>query len=192
MLRKRLGIKAPTRSSTPSLISIPSPTNPPKNDSNCGFSSCTDTILGSYADGYSCGSRIEWLQTAAGYNEFDSCRKVSEEFPDICTCTCDEESDYVMFNNGKGGGICSPNTAIIKDEYLDAALEVGGGMPNLFRSVLNAGTWNFTPCGCFIWNDKYIDYMDPAEGNCRVRDQVNFICTSSTIFVRNLRGNMSN
>ena len=134
MLRKRSGIKAPTRSSTPSLISIPSPTNPPKNDSNCGFSSCTDTILGSYADGYSCGSRIEWLQTAAGYNELDSCRKVSGELPDICTCTCDEESDYVMFNNGKG---------ITKDECLYAALEVGGGMPNLFRSVLNVGDLEF-------------------------------------------------
>jgi hypothetical protein len=76
-------------------------------------------------------------------NELDSCRKVSGEFPDICTCICDEESDYVMFNNGKGGGICSSNTAIIKDECLDAALEVGGVMSNLFRNVLNVGTWSW-------------------------------------------------
>ena len=81
-------VQEPT-SPTSSPISIPSPpTNPPKNDFNCGCSSCTDTILGRDADGYSCGSRIEWLQTADGYNELDSCRKVSEEFPDICTCTC--------------------------------------------------------------------------------------------------------
>lgn len=54
----------------------------------CGIASCSDTIWNTDADGYSCGGRIEWLQTsdAVGgpYNEDEACHIVGEEFPEIC------------------------------------------------------------------------------------------------------------
>lgn len=64
----------------------------------CGCSECTQSIWeNSMADGYSCGERVTFLQSgqasvAGGpFSEFDACRQVSDEFPEIC-------------------GICDPDT----------------------------------------------------------------------------------
>ena len=40
---------------------------------------------------YTCGSRIEWLQSSRGYNEANACESVASEFPDVCTCSCVED-----------------------------------------------------------------------------------------------------
>lgn len=58
--------------------------------SPCGCRACTDQILDTDADGYSCRSRIDWLQNVSGYSERDACIKVSnEEYPEFCGPSCD-------------------------------------------------------------------------------------------------------
>ena len=70
-----------------------------KSDTNalaehCGCDSCSDDVWNSYAtdsDGtYTCGDRINWLQSTMGYLEADACTKVSDEFIDgPCGPVCD-------------------------------------------------------------------------------------------------------
>lgn len=53
--------------------------------SKCGCNSCTDSILERNADGYSVGSRIDWVQANMGRSENDACSLVcGDEFPGIC------------------------------------------------------------------------------------------------------------
>jgi hypothetical protein len=54
----------------------------------CGDVTCTQEVWGRDADGHSCGARISWLQTQEGgrYSNLAACKKVTNEFPDICTC----------------------------------------------------------------------------------------------------------
>jgi hypothetical protein len=37
---------------------------------------------------FSCGNRIDWIEANMGYDELSACRYVTDEFPEICTCTC--------------------------------------------------------------------------------------------------------
>jgi len=52
----------------------------------CGCKTCNDEVWNSYAtdsDGtYTCGGRINWLQSTMGFLEVDACTKVSDEFID--------------------------------------------------------------------------------------------------------------
>ena len=41
--------------------------------SKCGCNSCTDSVLGRNADGYSVGSRIDWVKANTGRSENDAC-----------------------------------------------------------------------------------------------------------------------
>jgi len=92
---------------TPSLVPTELPSRTPTNDFNCGCSSCTSYAWDNDANGSSCGSRIDWLQTANServggpYDEYDSCRKVSGEFPEECGQFCDPEECQlsVSFND---------------------------------------------------------------------------------------------
>jgi len=56
----------------------------------CGCESCTESVwntIATDADGsYSCGARIEWLQSVQGYSETSACTKVFTEFPTVCLC----------------------------------------------------------------------------------------------------------
>ncbi|KAL7469316.1 hypothetical protein ACHAXS_009583 [Conticribra weissflogii] len=54
----------------------------------CGCSSCTQEVWDTVVEGYTCGERITWLQTNQGLSERDACDRI--EWPDICTCSCDE------------------------------------------------------------------------------------------------------
>jgi hypothetical protein len=83
-------------------------------------------------------------------------------------------SDFELYANGDGGRICATGKALTQEECLDAAHEVGVGM-NL-RDSLNVGSWNFTPCGCFIYIDDFVDYKDPANGNCKPDSDSNLVC----------------
>ena len=56
--------------------------------SPCSCKSCSDQVLGVIADGYTCGSRIDWLINTQNFSELDACRKVSDEFPSICGPSC--------------------------------------------------------------------------------------------------------
>ena len=52
---------------------------------NCGCDSCTEDVLNSVADGFSCGNRINWVITNLDYSESEACILVaSDEFPSIC------------------------------------------------------------------------------------------------------------
>ena len=74
------------------------PTAPPTNQvTHCSCDSCTqqawDAPATDSAGTFSCGSRINWLQSSQGYTEDAACTKVASEFPDLCLCdpfSCDD------------------------------------------------------------------------------------------------------
>jgi len=99
---------APTISSTPppsnapvTTITTTTPTIPPTRQSSspsrCGCdSSCTQQVLDSLADGYSCGSRIDWVVSKVGLTESDACKMVGDEYPTICgACDCYSDSSPI-------------------------------------------------------------------------------------------------
>mmetsp|Transcript_49092 Transcript_49092/g.90933 ORF Transcript_49092/g.90933 Transcript_49092/m.90933 type:complete len:579 (-) Transcript_49092:225-1961(-) len=77
----------PTASPTASPAS-PVPTASPavSGPSSCSCASCTQEVLDTYAGEYTCGARINWLQTSEGgsYSEQGACSKVAGEFPSYC------------------------------------------------------------------------------------------------------------
>ena len=81
----------PSKCSPPTLA----PTQPPiPKATYCGCDSCTQEVwdtLATNSDGsFTCGGRINWLQTALGYDEASACAKVSDEFIDgPCGPLCD-------------------------------------------------------------------------------------------------------
>ena len=80
---------------TPSSILTIAPTKAPTTDAYpCTCAECTEDVLSTMAGSYSCGDRINWLQTVAGGSntEVDACKKVAGgEFSDICGPMCDPD-----------------------------------------------------------------------------------------------------
>jgi len=86
---------------TPAPVQLPAPTPA---SPRCGCESCTESVWNTLADGYTCGGRISFARDSdvatlqsVGINngpldEAGACRLVTEEFPDICTCTCDADT----------------------------------------------------------------------------------------------------
>ena len=71
----------------------PTKCNPPKT-TYCGCDSCDqdvwDTVATASDGSYSCGARINWMQTVMGFDEEGACTKVSSEFIDgPCGPVCD-------------------------------------------------------------------------------------------------------
>lgn len=58
---------------TPSPVQAPTPNSP------CGCVSCTESILSTLANGFSCLDRITYKQDVDGLTELDACRFVSDE-----------------------------------------------------------------------------------------------------------------
>ena len=98
-------VAAPTLP-TPSPVSVSTPTsnNDPTTAPRCGCSKCSDDVWNTLAGDYSCGDRIRFLTDADeatlldigissidDFNEEDACRFVTDEFPDICTCACEDD-----------------------------------------------------------------------------------------------------
>ena len=53
--------------------------------SKCGCSSCTTSVLGRDAGGFTVGSRIDWVMNNNGRSEEDACSMVcSDKYPDVC------------------------------------------------------------------------------------------------------------
>ena len=100
-------------------------------------------------------------------------------------------SDFELYAaDGEGRGICTTGKALTQEECFVAANEVGIGM-NL-RDSLNVGSWNFTPCGCFIYIYHWVDYKDPQHGNCKPDSNSKLVCrkqkfdsSSSSIYFTN-------
>jgi hypothetical protein len=110
---------APTKSPTPSPTGSPTPSptiaptssptiSPTKSSPGvflCGCDECTEDVWNTFADGYKCGDRISFLRdsdqetllsvgiTTGPFDETSACRIVTEEFPDICTCACLEDTE---------------------------------------------------------------------------------------------------
>jgi hypothetical protein len=80
----------PTPTPTPPS---PSPITPsPPGPIVCGCTECTDTVLHTMAGDYSCGARINWLQSGSGgsKSEEEACIQTSrDEFAGICGPMCD-------------------------------------------------------------------------------------------------------
>ncbi len=75
-----------------------------------------------------------------------------------------ETADFDLYANGAAGVCPEGNKAVSEEECLEAAQEVGTSMT--LKDFLNVGTWDFTPCGCFIYINNWVDYKNPEHGNC--------------------------
>ncbi len=98
----------------------------------------------------------------------------SENGTSIATDTTDTEAEYELYSNG-AAGICPDGKALTKQECLQAAREVGSSTMTL-RDTLNVGSWVFTPCGCFIYINHWVDYKSPLNGNCVPDSKSNLVC----------------
>mmetsp|Transcript_39783 Transcript_39783/g.95737 ORF Transcript_39783/g.95737 Transcript_39783/m.95737 type:complete len:538 (-) Transcript_39783:1646-3259(-) len=88
--------KKPTSipSAAPSRRLTAAPTTAPRKDSTpspttsanrmCRCASCTEAVLKSIANGYSCVSRINWVIKNNALSEADACKLVADEYPSIC------------------------------------------------------------------------------------------------------------
>jgi len=55
----------------------------------CDCDSCTEEVLSSIAEGYSCGDRIDWIVSNRGFSESEACSLIGgDEYPSICG-SCD-------------------------------------------------------------------------------------------------------
>ncbi len=95
------------------------------------------------------------------------CKKEAESTP------APVETDYEIYADG-AAGICPEGKAVSKENCLQAAQDVGIGMA--LKDALNVGSWLFTPCGCFIYDDHWIDYKNPVNGNCIADPNSNLVC----------------
>jgi len=75
----------------------------------CGCDSCTENVLNSDADGYSCGNRIDWVVANEGVSESDACFMVAnKEFSAICggcdpsQCTSPDDDDEEEEDDSSG------------------------------------------------------------------------------------------
>jgi len=88
---------------------------------------------------------------------------------------------YEVIAEEEDEGICVSGKEVIKHHCLDAAHEVGVGMD--LRNTVMVGDWDWTPCGCFIYNDKFVDYKDPALGNCKAHADTKLVCRKVVVTV---------
>ena len=89
-------------------IATPEPTPSPTLPALCGCATCTDEVWNTDADGHSCGNRISFLRdsdvetllsvgiTNGPFDEAGACQRVSDEFPNVCTCSCGENANEIL------------------------------------------------------------------------------------------------
>ncbi len=119
-----------------------------------------------------CGCFINNNETIH-YRDSDQGDCVPDSTNSTLVCRKAPLSDFELFSKG-AAGICDAESAVSEEECFQAATEVGVGMT--LKDHLNVGTWSFTPCGCFIYIDTWIDYKDPIHGNCLPDPKSNLIC----------------
>ncbi len=88
---------------------------------------------------------------------------------------------FLLYADG-AAGVCPNGKAVTEQECFQAAQEVGGGTTTL-KDTLNVGSWLYTPCGCFIYNDSWIDYKNPVNGNCLPDPKSNLVCRNEAVLV---------
>lgn len=154
----------PTESptATPTVSPTKTPTNVPSfpptaSTEHCGCDKCTDEVWNTNANGYTCGNRISFLRdadeatlvsvgiTSGPFDEESACLRVAEEFPDICTCACVEETPAPtttsptpsafacgcsacteeIWNTSVDGYTCGDRISFVRDSSNDVLLSVG-------------------------------------------------------------------
>jgi len=134
-----------------------------------------DEKIRSYVcDGQAKGVVPEWK--LIGFFTEGDCGSLSDAVYDHAFCEA-PPTDYELYADGEGGGICAPGKAVTEEECLNAGNEVTVGIMNdLDRTRVIVGAWPALPCGCFIYNDQKIDYKDPANANCSPHLISNLVC----------------
>jgi len=84
------------------------------------------------------------------------------------------ESDVGIYADEDGDGICPSGKAVLKDECFAAGKEAGIGMT--IGPDMIVYDWDWTPCGCFIYDNVLINYKDPVHGNCKPHAKCKSIC----------------
>mmetsp|Transcript_10491 Transcript_10491/g.22092 ORF Transcript_10491/g.22092 Transcript_10491/m.22092 type:complete len:481 (+) Transcript_10491:330-1772(+) len=163
--------------------------------SRCGCDSCTTEVLGSMAEGHTCGSRIDWLKQNAGYPESLSCRVVAEkEYPSICgacnptkcttdskyQCGCSRCTDAVWNTNageytwGERISWVEANSNLNK---ADACRQVSEEYPDTCTCNPDncSGTANKGICGCEACNAQVLNSM--ASGHT-CRDRIDWVVSA--------------
>lgn len=88
------------------------------------------------------------------------------------------ETDFELYPYGLAGS-CPEGKEVAEQDCLDAAKEVGYEM--ILKDFLNVGSWPFTPCGCFIYIDHWVDFKDPGDGSCTADPKSNLVCRKEKI-----------
>lgn len=132
------------------------PSNAPTESSiaHCGCEKCSEEVWNTFADGYKCGDRIAFVRDSdestllsigivhGPFDEAGACRFVSEEFPDICTCLCDDEPTLLptpssptlcgceactdqVWNTNVDGYSCGDRISFLRDSDNDTLLSLG-------------------------------------------------------------------
>ncbi len=85
---------------------------------------------------------------------------------------------YILNGGGEGGGTCPSGLAVSKEDCYEVAKKLGedAGITNFANDELNVGTWDFAPCGCFIWDNSWIDWKEPVLGSCATPKKGQLIC----------------
>ena len=119
-------LKPTTKAPSPTLRPTNKPTEKPSSvTSFCGCNSCTrqvwDAVATDAGGTYSCGARIQWLQTSNGgsMSEREACVRVAG----------------VEFPNGPCGPYCDPNVCNIVATASPTKAPVVSGMSGVFRRV---------------------------------------------------------
>ncbi len=82
-----------------------------------------------------------------------------------------------MYAGAEGNGVCPEGLAISKEDCYDVSknlMDAAGMTPK--NPELNVGEWSVVPCGCFIYAGEWIDYKDPALGNCKAPILGQLVC----------------
>ena len=170
--------KKPTHSPSNPTTSVPSmfpPTPTPSiqgRTSYCGCDSCTQEVWDSMAAGYSCGTRILWLQSAQDYTEANACSAVASEFPDLCLCDsalCTGPPSQIPTILPSASPTDDPTHTTINQPSLSPSKSPKTSVPSKVPTTSSPSTQDGTSyCGCSSCTQEVWDRM-AAGYSCGAR-----------------------
>jgi len=123
--------------------------------SRCGCSSCSSSVLGRNAEGFSVESRIDWVKTNKGKSESDACDIVcGDEYPNICgecdpgRCGVGPSPTPPTPSPPTGGGGGGPVSVVTQNLYWWYLFNQhnGGNFYNVFRGYGPYDIFLFQEC----------------------------------------------
>lgn len=145
---------------SPAPTSEPVPTtsitsSPSSSQTFCGCKSCDQLALNNLAGAYSCGTRIEWLQSQVGgsFTEYDACFIIGNtEFPDEC-------------------GICDPTSCHESSTPTQAPVPLSSSSPSTSVPYDHPSSSPTAPiCGCATCDEAALNTLAGAY-SCGARIQ---------------------